>query len=67
MFRTVARIDFQSESIVTAKARGFTQHGGGAVLQEGTQNYTLLLDFVARARACAVDGPDDRRGPCPPP
>ena len=56
VFRTVARIDIQGESIVTAKARGFVQHGGGAVLQEGSANYTLLSDFVARARAC-VDQP----------
>ncbi|MDH4126607.1 MAG: HYR domain-containing protein, partial [Gammaproteobacteria bacterium] len=57
VFRTVARINFQNESLVTAKARGFTQHGGGAVLQEGTANYAVLSDFVARARACTVAPP----------
>jgi len=57
VFRTVARIDAQGESIVTAKARGFVQHGGGAVLQEGTANYTLLSNFVARARACEEAAP----------
>ena len=57
VFRTVSRIDAQGESIVTAKARGFVQHGGGAVLQEGTANYTLLSDFVARARACEEAAP----------
>jgi hypothetical protein len=57
VFRTIARINFQNESLVTAKARGFTQHGGGAVLQEGTPNYTLLSGFVARARACTTEPP----------
>jgi len=57
VFRTVARINFQNESLVTAKARGFTQHGGGAVLQEGTANYALLSNFVDRARACTDELP----------
>jgi hypothetical protein len=54
VFRTVARIDSGSESLVTVKARGGANHTGGDRFPDGTDDpdFVDLEFFVARARYC---------------
>ena len=57
VFRTVARIDSGSESLITVKARGGANHTGGDRFPDGMNDpdFVELAHFVARARYCEDD------------
>ena len=57
VFRTVARIDSGSESLITVKARGGANHTGGDRFPDGMNDpdFVELAHFVARARHCQDD------------
>jgi len=57
VFRTVANIDFNNESLITVKARGGATHTGADRFPDGVNDpdWVEFADFVARARACEVD------------
>ncbi len=54
VFRTVASIDFNNESMITVKARGGASHTGGDRFIDGMNDpdFVALAGFVARARSC---------------
>jgi hypothetical protein len=54
VFRTVARIDSGSESLIMVKVRGGANHTGGDRFPDGTNDpdFVDLEHFVARARNC---------------
>jgi len=57
IFRTVARIDSGSESLITVKVRGGLSHTGGDLFPDGMNDpdFVELSNFVARARNCQDD------------
>ena len=57
LFRTIALIDSNGQSLITAKARNITPHVGGDRFTDGTNDpdYVLFADFVERARLCTPD------------
>ncbi len=57
VFKTVARIDSGSESLITVKARGGANHTGGDRFPDGMNDpdFVDLAHFVARSRHCEED------------
>jgi len=57
VFRTVANIDSNGESLITVKARGGATHTGGDLFPNGANDpdYVTFADFVTRARNCQPD------------
>lgn len=50
MMNDLARTTRDGESVLVLKATGTVAHGGGAVVQEGDDNYNRLQAFIERAK-----------------
>jgi len=59
VFHTIAKIDSNGQSLITAKARNVASHVGGDRFPDGTNdpNFVQFAAFVDRAKACLTAPP----------